>query len=144
MVPLLRPCSALLLLGAFLQGAAPPVVSTTLLKTRSTWNGAPIALPMAASPEVQSVLVEIAAGASTAWHLHAVNNIAYVLEGSLRVQLEDGKAQEFQAGAAFAEVVGTWHRGTNIGPGPLRILVVYIGDAGVPISTGKPEAKLAR
>lgn len=128
-------CAALLL--ACTARAAEPVTTTQLLRTRTTWNGAPIQYPRTEQPEIQSVVVEIAPGASTAWHLHAVNNIAYLLEGKVRLELEDGRTREFRAGESFAEVVNTWHRGVNIGPGPLRILVVYVGEAGVPISTAK-------
>lgn len=117
----------------------PAVTSTVLLKTATTWNGAPIVYAASAKPEVQSVLVEIPAGGSTAWHRHPVNNIAYLLEGSLRVELEDGRSRAFQAGEAFAEVVGTWHRGLNTGKGPVKILVVYLGEAGMPLSEGKAK-----
>lgn len=135
----------LLLCAALLPAwAAEPVTSTQLLRTATTWNGVPIHYPKTDRPEIQSVVVEIAPGASTAWHLHAVNNIAYLLEGKVRIELEDGRTREFKTGEAFAEVVDTWHRGVNIGPGPLRILVVYFGEAGVPISTARAPKESAK
>jgi quercetin dioxygenase-like cupin family protein len=117
--------------------AAPVVTSTPLLKTTTTWNGAPIVYSKSGSPEIQSVLVEIPPGSATAWHLHAVNNIAYVLEGKVRLELDNGTTKVFNAGESFAEVVNTWHRGTNLGEGPLRILVIYLGEVGTPLSAAK-------
>lgn len=117
----------------------PSVVATTLLKTPATWNGAPIVYPRAGQPEVQTLRVEIAAGGATSWHQHPVNNIAYVLEGSLRLELEDGTTRIFKAGEAFAEVVNTWHRGVNVGSTPVKLLVVYMGEIGKPLSIPKGE-----
>ena len=142
---------ALWLLAAILPGAAaampPPLVvsSTTLLKTTTTWNGAPLTYAKSESPEVQTVLVEIPRGAATAWHLHPVNNIAYMLEGELRVETADGATREFKAGESFAELVDTPHRGVNVGNGPVRILVVYFGEVGKPISNphSSPHSDLA-
>lgn len=114
-----------------------PVASVQLLKTGTTWNGVPIRLSLAGKPEIQSVIVEIAPGAATVWHKHPVNNIAYILAGTIRLELEDGTTRPFKAGDAFAEVVDTWHRGVNTGSGPLRILVVYVGEQGTPISVVK-------
>jgi quercetin dioxygenase-like cupin family protein len=116
---------------------ADPVVSRQLLKTGTTWNGAPIKYSAFPSPEVQAVVVEIAPGASTVWHRHPVNNFAYILEGTLRLELDDRTSRVFQAGDAFAEVVETLHMGTNIGSGPLKILVFYSGQAGMPITVAE-------
>jgi quercetin dioxygenase-like cupin family protein len=113
---------------------AQDISSRPLLRTSTTWNGAPIQYPVSAKPEIQTVLVEIAPGTSTPWHKHPVNNIAYILEGTLRLELEDKRTREFRAGESFAEVVDTWHRGTNVGSTPLRILVVYTGEVGVPVT----------
>jgi quercetin dioxygenase-like cupin family protein len=97
----------------------------------------PLTYSKSGSPEIQSVVVEIPTGLATAWHLHPVNNIAYVLEGKLRLELENGTTRVFQAGESFAEVVNTWHRGTNLGEGPLRILVIYLGEVGTPLSAAQ-------
>ncbi len=127
------------LAAALSLSSTPSVSSTQLLKTSTTWNGAPIRYSSSARPEVQAVVVEIAPGAATVWHEHPVNNLAYLLEGKIRLELEDGTTHEFQAGDAFAEVVDTWHRGVNVGTGPVKILVWYTAEAGAPISIPKPE-----
>lgn len=118
--------------------AVGPVTSTPLLKTTTTWNGAAIKVSKVAHPEVQSLTVEIPEGSATAWHKHPVNNFAYVISGQLRLELEDKTTHEFKAGEAFAEVVDTWHRGVNVGKGPVKLVVFYTGEVGVPISIPKP------
>lgn len=115
----------------------PKVTSTSLLKTTTTWDGTPIIYSKTEKPEIQTLVVDIAPGSATAWHMHPVNNVAYILEGKLRLELENGTTREFKAGEAFAEVVNTWHRGVNTGTGPLRILVVYASEVGLPLAIPK-------
>jgi quercetin dioxygenase-like cupin family protein len=114
--------------------------SRELLKTGSTWNGAALTVAALARPEVRTVLVELAPGAATGWHRHPVNNYAYILEGTLKLELEDKTTHVFRQGEAFAEVVATWHQGSNIGSTPLKILVFYTGEAGQPITQVRPAA----
>ena len=129
---------ALLAMTVVTGPASAQVARTTILKTSTTWDGAPIAYSAAAKPEVQAVVVEIAVGGNTGWHKHPVNNVVYVLSGSVRIELEDGSSHKFKAGESFAEVVNTWHRGVNVGDGPLRMLGVYTGEVGMPITIPKP------
>ncbi len=117
---------------------SPTVTSDQLLKTTTTWNGAPIQYMTSTKPEVQAVVVTIAPGAATVWHKHPVNNYAYVLEGAVRLELEDKTTHVFKKGEAFAEVVNTWHRGVNVGEGSLKILVFYDTEVGGTISIPKP------
>jgi quercetin dioxygenase-like cupin family protein len=113
------------------------VTSISRLKTTTTWDGTPISYSKTEKPELQTIVVEIAPGSATAWHKHPINNVAYILEGKLRLELENGTTREFKAGEAFAEVVNTWHRGVNTGTGPLKILVVYVSEVGVPLAISK-------
>src|SRR5512133_829761 len=111
--------------------------STTLLKTSSTWNGSELKYFETRCPEVDAVIVDIPANASTPIHLHPVNNYAYILEGQVRVQegeLVNGqlvvrKSSTFTKGQAFAEVVNTWHVG-KAGPEGVKILVWYTTEVG--------------
>ena len=135
-----RPCLLLLATALVIPSgpATQPVSSKQIMATSTTWNGAPIRYSSSTHPEVQAVVVEIAPGAATAWHKHPANNFAYVLDGKVRLELEDRTTHEFKAGEAFAEVVDTWHRGVNVGPGTLKILVFYASAAGAPISIPRP------
>jgi quercetin dioxygenase-like cupin family protein len=128
---------ATLLLSLSAASATSPLVSTSLLKTSSTWNGAPIVLPVTSTPEVQAVFIELAPGAATPWHKHPINSYAYLLQGKLRVELESGTSHEFEAGDAIAEVVETWHRGVNVGSRAVKMVAFYTGEKGQPISVPK-------
>lgn len=110
------------------------VVATPVLVTGSTANGAPIAYPKTDAPEVKVLVVDIPPGTETGWHRHPIPAVAYVLTGSVTVELENGKRYTARAGEAFAEVVGTLHNGHNTGTEPVRIIMTVIGQKGVPVT----------
>lgn len=99
---------------------------TKLLQSPSSWNGAALAYP-GGQAEVTGLLVEIAPGGETGWHLHPVPSFGYVLEGELEVSLKDGTVKRVAAGQALAEVVNTLHNGRNVGKGPVKLVVFYAG-----------------
>jgi quercetin dioxygenase-like cupin family protein len=103
-----------------------PIHGTTILETTTSWDGKPLQYPKGEA-KVTGVLIEIAPGAETGWHLHPAPNFGYVLEGMLEVKLEDGQAKQLNAGEALAEVVNTYHNGKNIGDIPVKIVVFYAG-----------------
>ncbi len=116
--------------------------STTLLSTDTTWNAAPIHYQCPTRPQVTAVKVEIPAGEATAWHTHPVGNYAYVISGTLELELKDGTHHTFKAGDAFAEVVNTIHRGKAVGSEPVVLVVWYTGEAEKPFTQGsEPEEK---
>ncbi len=116
--------------------ASQSITVTPLLKTTSSWNGAPLTYP-SGNAEITGMVVEIAAGAETGWHLHAVPSFGMILEGRLEVSLKDGSTKILQAGEALAEVVNTLHNGRNIGNTPVKIVVFYAGAVGSKL-TDKP------
>ncbi len=135
---------ALAALAAFGPPAAAAPHSTTLLATRTTWNAAPLPAQCPAKPEATAVKVEIPAGEATAWHSHPVGNYAYVLSGTLDLELADGTHHTFRAGDAFAEVVGTIHRGRAAGAEPVVLVVWYMGEADKPFTVAAPEKPAAK
>lgn len=102
---------------------------TKLLQSPTSWNGAALAYP-SGQAEVTAMLIEIAPGAETGWHLHPVASFAYILEGELEVNLKDGSVNKLAAGQALAEVVNTLHNGRNVGKGPVKLVVFYAGAVG--------------
>ena len=128
----MRALAALLCLAPLSLAAGDPVTWTGLLRTRTTWDGAPLQLPCSGQPELQAVIMEVAPGASTGWHKHPASLFAYVLEGHFRLEREDRSTMDFRAGEAYAQVVDTWHRGTNVGQSQVRVLTFILGEAGVP------------
>jgi quercetin dioxygenase-like cupin family protein len=108
------------------------ITSKVLLKTTTTNIGQPIAYPSAGTPQIMTMIITIAPGASTPLHLHPAPLVGYILEGALEVRAADGKVNRYKAGDAFVEALNAAHAGTNIGAGPLRILVTVIGTRGTP------------
>jgi quercetin dioxygenase-like cupin family protein len=109
-----------------------------LLQTSTTVTGQPIRYPKSHAPEVRMVMVEIPPGAQTGWHLHPMPCFAYVLSGSIRVEVRDPKkgtsVRTYHAGDSIAETVNTPHNGKNTGRVPVRILMTVIGEKGAPIA----------
>lgn len=124
-----------LLLGTATQAldATPGVKVTPLIKTTTSWNGAPIHFP-AGTAEISAITIEIAPGGETGWHLHPVPSFGTVVEGTLDVQLKDGSHHVFKQGDVIVEVVDTLHNGRNVGEGPLKLLVFYAGATDKPLT----------
>lgn len=113
--------------------ASAAIKVTTLLKTTSSWDGQPIVYP-AGQAEVTGMLIEIAPGGETSWHLHPVPSFCMVLAGELEVQLKNGELKQLKSGDAFAEVTNTLHHGRNVGAVPVKLLVFYTGSVGQKLS----------
>lgn len=106
---------------------------STLLKTSRSWDGKPLQYP-AGQAEVTGMLIEIAPGAETGWHLHQIPSFGMVLAGELEVRLQDGRVKRLKSGDALAEVVNTLHNGRSVGATPVKLVVFYAGVVGQPLS----------
>jgi len=111
---------------------SPGVTTRILQKTGITGNGGKIVYPRTDRAEVTAMTVELAPGAQTGWHKHPVPVYAYVIAGSLAVELESGTTLSFKEGDAIIEVVDTLHNGRNRGTGPAKLAVFYLGVEGSP------------
>lgn len=114
------------------------VIVTPLLKTSVTGAGQPIAYLQTDSPQVTAVMVEIPSGRQTGWHKHPVPCFAYVTQGVISVELEDGSFHEYKAGQAIAEVINLLHNGTNHGPESVKIVMFAMGSKDTPFSVVSP------
>lgn len=119
--------------NAFALEAAASVKAFTVLKAENSWDGKPIEYP-AGQPEITVMVIEIAPGAQTGWHLHPVPSFAMVLEGELEVRLKNGSVKRIKSGEALAEVVNTLHNGRNAGAIPVKLIVFYAGSVGHKLS----------
>jgi quercetin dioxygenase-like cupin family protein len=108
------------------------VSARVVLRTTKTSNGEKIAYLRTDVAEVTAMTVEIAPGAETGWHIHPVPVYAWVVIGSLTIDLEGGKSNTYKEGDAIVEAVGAKHNGRNTGPVPVRLLVFYTGAEGEP------------
>ena len=107
---------------------------TPLLKTATTTLGQAIKYPLTEKPEVTALEVEIPPGKETGWHKHPVPGYAYILSGTLTIEMEGDKQLQLSSGTAFVEVINTLHNGKNLGTGPVKILVFFAGAAGEPVT----------
>lgn len=111
---------------------------TQLVKTTRSWDGKQIVYPTG-QPEITGLMIEIAPGKETGWHLHPSPSFAVVLEGTLEVTLKDGKTKHLEAGDTLVEVVNTPHNGRNTGTTPLKIMVFYAGIVGRKLTFEQPD-----
>jgi quercetin dioxygenase-like cupin family protein len=107
---------------------------STVLKTETSWDGKPIEYP-SGEAEITGMVIEIAPGGETGWHLHPVPSFGMVLEGELEVQLKNGAVKRLKSGEALAEVVNTLHNGRNVGSVPVKLVVFYAGSVDRTLST---------
>lgn len=103
-----------------------------VLTSTAVSDGSRIRYLRADDPEVSVLVVDVPPGGSTGWHSHPVPVYAYMLEGVLAVEMENGKTFEFRKGDAIIEVVNTVHNGYNPGREKASLVVFYTGAVGVP------------
>jgi quercetin dioxygenase-like cupin family protein len=108
------------------------VKADRILVTSTAGNGQPHRYLRTDSPEVTALTVVIPPGAETGWHLHSVPVYAYVLSGTLVVELADGTAMTFRQGEAIVEVQNLAHNGKNRGNDDVRLAAFYTGEKGRP------------
>ncbi len=124
---------ALMIAGSGLVWAQVGMKSTTVLQTTTTAVGQPIQFPQSRS-QFTGVVIEIAPGGEVGRHMHPVPNFVYVLEGEITIEAEGHPARTYSPGQSFVESVNTWHNGINRGSAPLKILVVFAGEEGKPVT----------
>ncbi len=116
-----------------------------VLVSSVTSNGTPLRYLQTAQPEVTVLVVRVPPGGSTGWHQHPVPVYAYMLEGTLNVEIKGGQTYIFKKGDAILEVMNTLHNGYNSGSETATLVVFYTGAVGVPnVVKEKVEAIPAR
>ncbi|HMW49570.1 MAG TPA: cupin domain-containing protein [Cellvibrionaceae bacterium] len=117
--------------------ATSSVKVTPLLKTQTSWDGTALEYPKGKA-EITGMIVEIAPGGETGWHLHPVPSFGMLLEGELEVTLKTGAKKIIKQGEALAEVVNTLHNGRAISKTAVKILVFYAGSTDSKITEKAP------
>ncbi len=115
---------------AWAEDAKPAVAVTPIVTTDKTASGQPITLPQA-HPELVGATYEIAPGAVLPEHKHPFPRYAYVLSGTLAVtNTETGQTITYRPGDIVVEAVGQWHKGANIGPDMVKLVVIDLVEQG--------------
>lgn len=84
---------------------------------------------------ILQVLTEIPAGVESGWHMHPGEEVGYILEGNVRMEIEGHPTLELHAGDPFLMPPRTPHNATDLGPGTGRMLSTYILEDGQPVAT---------
>jgi quercetin dioxygenase-like cupin family protein len=113
------------------------IIVEPLLKTDTTAMGQKIVYPSFVNDEVTICKVTIHPGKSTGWHKHLIPVFAFVQQGTLTVQLENGKTNSFPTNTTFAEVINLYHNGTNLGKEDVVLIAFYLGGKGEALSIKK-------
>src|SRR5438067_997497 len=85
--------------------------------------------------EAVTALAELQPGAAAGRHTHPGEEIGYVIEGTVFVEIEGKAPMTLTSDKAFLIPPGTIHNATNKGSGAARILATYIVEKGKPVAT---------
>lgn len=113
------------------------VLVEKLLQTDTTVIGQKIVYPTTNDAEVTMAKVTIPPGKQTGWHKHKIPVFAYVLEGELTVELENGQVVRYKQNETISEVFDTFHNGYNEGKNTVVLIAVYLGGKGMLLSEKK-------
>lgn len=89
----------------------------------------------AAGREGVQAIAEIQPGAASGRHTHPGEELGYVLEGTVTVEVDGQPAKTLTAGQAFLIPAGTIHNARNAGSGNAKVLGTYIIEKGKPLAT---------
>jgi len=97
-----------------------------------------VELPKMDGEHLSMRLVEVTypPGASSQAHRHPCPVLGYMLSGTMRMQIDDGKPQEFKAGDTFVELPTNVHR-VSMNPSadtPAKFLVTFLCDKDTPLT----------
>jgi quercetin dioxygenase-like cupin family protein len=84
--------------------------------------------------EAVTAKVELPAGVSAGRHTHPGEEIGYVLEGTIVIELE-GVSKTLKAGDVFAVPAGKVHNATNTSSAQATIVSTYVLEKGKPLAT---------
>jgi len=92
---------------------------------------------------VDAVEVTYGPGEASKAHTHPCPVVGYVLEGAVRMQVDDGPVTTHRVGETFYEEPGSAHQlSANASAStPARFLAVFVCDGDASLSTRLPEAR---
>jgi quercetin dioxygenase-like cupin family protein len=90
-----------------------------------------------AVPEREAVMArgEFAPGAVVPRHTHPGDEIGYVLEGEVTLELDGKPAMKLKAGEVFFVPAGTVHTAKNAGKAAAVVISTYVVEKGKPLAT---------
>jgi len=94
-----------------------------------------------AGHEAVQVRGEFEPGAATPRHTHPGEELGYILEGTVVMELEGKPPITLKAGDVFFIPAGHVHAAKNSGTGAAKILSTYVVEKGKPLATPVPGGK---
>lgn len=88
--------------------------------------------------EAVMVVADIPTGASSGRHTHPGEEVGYVLEGAIVLDVAGKTPLTLKSGQGFMIPAGVPHSATNKSSAPARVLANYIIEKGKPIATPAP------
>ena len=88
-----------------------------------------------AGREVVQALAEIQPGAESGRHTHPGEEVAYIIEGTITLEIQGKPAVTKKAGEGFVIAPGTIHNAKNAGSSQAKVLATYIIEKGKPPAT---------
>ena len=85
--------------------------------------------------EVVQAIAEFPAGAAAGRHTHPGEEVGYILEGTVLVEVDGKPAATMNAGQYFIIPAGTIHNATNKSNSGAKVLATYIVEKGKPMAT---------
>jgi len=81
------------------------------------------------------VVADFQPGGVAGRHTHPGEELGYVLEGTLELQIAGEAPRTLKAGEAFFVPAGVVHDGKNVGNGNAKVLATYIVEKGKPVAS---------
>lgn len=80
-------------------------------------------------------IAEFAPGASAGKHTHPGEELGYILEGTLQLEIDGEAPRTLKAGDSFFVPAGKVHDGKNVGSVPAKVLATYVVETGKPVGS---------
>ena len=107
---------------------APSVKRTVLLKQDTAVAGR----------EAVMAMVELPPGSAEGRHTHFADVYAFVLEGTMTLDVEGQPTRVVKSGDVFTIAQGLVHEGSNRSSSPVKLSVVFFAEKGKPLTTPAP------
>jgi quercetin dioxygenase-like cupin family protein len=106
--------------------AAPPGFKRTELSRHDLWTP---------NHEAVTARADFEPGGAAPRHTHPGDEVGYVLDGQLVLEIEGKPPQNLKAGDTFFVPLGTVHSAKNPGKAPAAVLSTYLVEKGKPLAT---------
>jgi quercetin dioxygenase-like cupin family protein len=85
--------------------------------------------------DIVQTLTEIPAGVESGWHMHPGEEVGYIVEGTVRMEIRDRPTVTLHTGDPFLIPPRTPHNALDLGPGTGRMLSTYLVETGEPVAS---------